>query len=260
MSDKLKTKKAKYNTWIRIYKLLIFLIISLVLLFVTVLPVHLFLRILSGILAVPFIYITFILSYSVYQFGAFGGNYQSKIHDLLVAKVNGDGKLRILDIGTGSGSLIIKLAKTFPEARLTGIDYWGENWQYSKAQCQQNAKIEGVSDRIDFLKAHAGELPFKNEEFDIILSCLTYHEVKDRQNKTEVMKEALRVLKPGGEFVFLDLFMDRKIFGNEEELLSELKKHVTAVKIDKLSEEMNLPRLLLNKKVLGNGSILSGKK
>lgn len=30
------------------------------------------------------------------------------------------------------------------------------------------------------------------------------------------MKEALRVLKPGGEFVFLDLFMDEKIFGNEK--------------------------------------------
>lgn len=253
--------KAKYQTWIRIYKLLIFLGISLLLLLVTLLPVHFYLRLLSGILALPFIYIAFILSYSVYQFAAFGGNYQSKIHDLIVAKVNGDGKGKILDIGTGSGSLIIKLAKSFPKSFLTGIDYWGGNWEYSKAQCQQNAEIEGVSDRIDFLKASAAELPFNNDEFDIIVSCLTFHEVKDRSNKTEVMKEALRVLKPGGEFVFLDLFMDEKIFGDQIELLNDLKKHgISELNSYNLANVMKLPKLLLNKKVLGNAMILSGKK
>lgn len=118
MADNLKSK-AKYQTWIRMYKLLIFLVISLILILVTLLQVNLYLRVLSGILALPFIYIAFILSYSVYQFAAFGGNYQSKIHDLIVAKLNWDGKGKILDIGTGSGSLIIKLAKTFPKSLLT---------------------------------------------------------------------------------------------------------------------------------------------
>lgn len=260
MADSLQTK-ARYRTWIRVYKLLIFLFISLILLLVTLLPVHLYLRVLAGIFELPFIYIAFILSYSLYQFAAFGGNYQSKIHDFLVAKVNGVGKERILDIGTGSGSLIIKLAKTFPKSLLTGIDYWGGNWEYSKAQCQQNAEIEGVSDRIDFLKASASELPFHEDEFDIIVSCLTFHEVKDRQNKTEVIKEALRVLKPGGQFVFLDLFMDKKIFGDQRELLHEIKKYgVSELTTYKLANVMKLPKFLLNKKVLGNAMIMIGKK
>ncbi|OJE41930.1 methyltransferase type 11 [Bacillus proteolyticus] len=260
MADNLKTK-ANYRTWIRIYKLLIFWFFSLILLSVILLPINLYLRVLSGILALPFIYIAFILSYSVYQFSAFGGNYQSKIHDLIVAKVNWDGKGKILDIGTGSGSLIIKLARTFPESFLTGIDYWGGNWEYSKAQCQQNAKIEGVSDRIDFLKASAAELPFTDDEFDIIVSCLTFHEVQDKENKTEVIKEALRVLKPGGKFIFLDLFMDEKIFEDERGLLNELKKHgVSELNSYKLAEKIKLPKLLLNKKVLGNAMILNGRK
>ncbi|MDQ1143928.1 SAM-dependent methyltransferase [Bacillus sp. SORGH_AS 510] len=253
--------KTKYRTWIRVYKLFIFLFISLILLLVTLLPVNFYLRVLAGILALPFIYIAFILSYSVYQFAAFGGNYQSKIHDLLVAKVNGVGKEKILDIGTGSGSLIIKLAKAFPNSLLTGIDYWGGNWEYSKVQCQQNVEIEGVSDRIEFLKASAAELPFHEDEFDIIVSCLTFHEVKDRQNKTEVIKEALRVLKPGGQFVFLDLFMDKKIFGDQKELLYDLKKDgVSELTTYKLANVMELPKFLLNKKVLGNAMIMIGKK
>jgi ubiquinone/menaquinone biosynthesis C-methylase UbiE len=260
MDDNLKVK-AKYKTWIRINKLLIFGVISLILLLVTVLPVNLYLRVLSVILALPFIYITFILSFSVYQFTAFGGNYQSKIHDLIVAKVNGNGKGKILDIGTGNGSLIIKLARNFPKSFLTGIDYWGANWEYSKVQCQQNAEIEGVSDRIDFLKASATALPFNDDEFDIVVSCLTFHEVKDRRNKSEVIIEALRVLKPGGVFVFLDLFMDEKIFGDEKELLNILKKQgVSELNNYELAKVIKLPKILLNKKILGNAMILSGRK
>ncbi|MEH7515430.1 class I SAM-dependent methyltransferase [Gottfriedia acidiceleris] len=224
--------KAKYNTWIRFYKLLIFLVISLILLSVTIFPVNTSVRVLSGILAVPFLY-----------------------------RVKWDGDGTILDIGTGSGSLIIKLAKAFPAAVLTGIDYWGDNWEYSKAQCQQNAEIEGVSHQIHFQKASASELPFNENEFDIIVSCLTFHEVKDRSNKIDVIKEALRVLKPGGKFAFLDLFMDEKIFGDENELLNDLKKYgISELNSSKLDKEIKLPKFLLNKKVLGNAVILSGRK
>jgi hypothetical protein len=98
MADNLKTN-ARYQTWIRMNKLLIFLLFSLLFILLTFLPINLYLRVLSGIIALPLIYITFILSYSYYQFAAFGGNYQSKIHDLIVAKVNWDGRGKILDIG-----------------------------------------------------------------------------------------------------------------------------------------------------------------
>ncbi|MBY0040392.1 class I SAM-dependent methyltransferase [Bacillus cereus] len=253
--------KTKYHTWIRMKKLFVFLISSIILLLITLLPIPLYLRILSGIITMPFIYITFILSYSTYQFAAFGGDYQTKIHDLIVKKVNSDGKGKILDIGTGSGSLIIKLAMAFPKSFLTGLDYWGKNWEYSQNQCQRNAEIEGVSDRVNFLKASAAELPLQDNEFDIVVSCLTFHEVKDTNNKVKVIKEALRVLKPGGEFIFLDLFMDEKIFGNTEEFLNDLEKlNISKLSSYKLAEEIKLPKLLLNKKVLGNAMILSGKK
>lgn len=252
-------RKAKYQTWIRIHKLLIFLAISIILLSVTFLPINVYIRFFSGLLAMPFLYITFILSYSIYQFSGIGGNYQSKIHDLIVAKLNVNRREKILDIGTGSGSLIIKLAKAFPKSTLTGIDYWGDNWEYSKAQCEQNAEIEGVQDRITFLKASASKLPFHNNEFESIVSCLTFHEVQDSENKLYVMLEALRVLKPGGQFVFLDLFKDEKTFGKE--LLNDLKNHgVTELTVYNLEREMKVPKLLLHQKVLGNALILSGKK
>lgn len=132
--------KPNYQTWIRTNKLLIFLGLSLLLLLGTLFPIPVYLRVLSGVLSLPFLYIAFILSYSIYQFSAFGGNYQSRIHDLIVSKVGASGKM--LDIGTGSGSLIIKLAKAFPSSTLTGIDYWGENWDIRKLNASKTLRLK----------------------------------------------------------------------------------------------------------------------
>ncbi|MCR8849303.1 class I SAM-dependent methyltransferase [Rossellomorea sp. SC111] len=256
-ANQLRTKPT-YQTWIRVNKLLIFLGISLLFLMITFFPISIYLRILSGMLALPFLYIVFILSYSIFQFAGFGGNYQSKIHDVIVSRMDVESG-KILDIGTGSGSLIIKIAKRFPHSSLIGIDYWGENWEYSKAQCEENAEIEGVSDRIQFLKASASKLPFRDAEFDVVVSCLTFHEVKDSRNKTDVIREAFRVLKPGGTFVFMDLFLDEAMFGERTELVADLTDTVE-LKQEKLTDVLNLPKLLLNKKVLGNAMVFHGKK
>lgn len=70
-AEHLKTK-AKYNTWIRSNRLLIFLPLSLLFIFLAFIPLHLYLRVLSGLIAMPFIYITCILSYSYYNSQHFG--------------------------------------------------------------------------------------------------------------------------------------------------------------------------------------------
>lgn len=59
MADNLKTN-ARYQTWIRMNKLLIFLLFSLLFILLAFLPINLYLRVLSGIIALPLIYITFI--------------------------------------------------------------------------------------------------------------------------------------------------------------------------------------------------------
>jgi ubiquinone/menaquinone biosynthesis C-methylase UbiE len=100
------------------------------------LPINIFLRISAGILLLPFLYILFIISYSYYQFSDRFGDYQSKIHNLIKNRINYNGNGKILDIGVGSASLINKLAKSFPKSSLVGIDYWGEDWEYSKQICE----------------------------------------------------------------------------------------------------------------------------
>lgn len=211
-------------------------------------------------LAIPFVYIVFILTYTYYQFAASGGDYQAKIHNLIVSNiVIGNGKL--LDIGSGSASLIVKAAKAFPKMRLTGIDFWGEDWEYSKALCEKNAQAEGVAERIEFIKASASKLPFPDNEFNILVSCLTFHEVKDESDKRKVLQEAFRVLKKDGEFVFMDLFLEEKDFGKHDDFVKFLKSlGLSRVEITKLDEMIKLPKILLQKKILGNALIIKGVK
>jgi ubiquinone/menaquinone biosynthesis C-methylase UbiE len=152
-----------------------------------------------------------------------GGDVQNKVRDELISHIEWNGSGRVLDIGCGSGALAVRLAKKYREATITGIDYWGGGWGYHQKQCEENAHIEGVSDRTCFQQASASKLPFEDESFDLVVSNLTFHEVKDSKSKLDVVKEALRVVKKGGRFVFQDLFLIKQYYGTPEELTAAVK-------------------------------------
>jgi precorrin-6B methylase 2 len=65
---------------------------------------------------------------------------------LVLSNLNWNGEGKALDIGCGNGALTVKLAKKHPKAQVTGIDYWGKRWEYSKSMCERNAEIGGVSE------------------------------------------------------------------------------------------------------------------
>ena len=53
-----------------------------------------------------------------------------------------------------------------------------------------------------FIKGYAEELPFLNENFDIVFSRLAFHHFTDTNT---VFSEMVRVLRPGGKFVLIDM-------------------------------------------------------
>jgi SAM-dependent methyltransferase len=84
--------------------------------------------VICGVLAIicglPFVYISFILIYSYWWFSEHGGQIQIAIHNLIIDNINKQStKYNILDVGCGSGSLSIKIAKKCPLAQITGVDY-----------------------------------------------------------------------------------------------------------------------------------------
>lgn len=122
-----------------------------------------------------------------------------------------DGKGKALDIGTGRGRMAISIASHFPETQVTGVDMWTKMWKafgQTRAGAEKNAMIAKVSDRCTFQHGNALELPFKDGEFDLVVSVFTFHEVQ-APDRTVLLKEVARVLAPGGTFLICDFFMRR---------------------------------------------------
>jgi len=173
--------------------------------------------------AVFFSVLCFYFAYSRNRLSPQGGDLQSQIQELVLEHLNWDGKGNIIDIECGNAPLTIKATKKYPDAHLTGIDYWGGMWEFSLEVCKRNAKIEGVNDRLTFQKATTSDLPFTKGHFDAAISNLVFHEVNDTKDKREVIKEALRVVKKGGAFAFQDLFHEKRIYGDMEDLLKTIR-------------------------------------
>ena len=183
--------------------------------------------------------------YLYYYFLANNKEIQYKLWDLVIEKLLWNGQGKALDIGTGAGALAIELAKRFPDSKIWAIDYWGKIWNYSKQQCEKNAKYEGVADQIIFQKASASNLPFNNGEFDAIVSNFVFHEVRDIKDKRKLINEALRVLKKGGTFSLQDTFKNKRRYGITENLIRKIKEGgIQQVNFIETIEEISVPKVV----------------
>jgi SAM-dependent methyltransferase len=217
------------------------------------------------VLSLPFFYISYVLLYTYHLFSPNGRGFQGKVHDIIVGAVgeagaeDAKGECKLLDIGAGSGALLIRILKKYPEVNGTGVDTWGESWDYSRALCVHNAELEGVAQRADFAFGSADKLPFDAAQFDVVVSCLTFHEVRNVQDKSALIAEALRVLKPGGQFIFLDLFADEGVFGNLDQMMQRAGVGA-GYSAAPLTEFIALPKILRSKRSLGNAMLIRGVK
>ena len=103
---------------------------------------------------------------------------------------------RLLDVGCGSGGPVLHLAEA-THATVVGVDVLQEGIAAAAAQAQ----ARGLTETADFVRADAGErLPFEDESFDAAASVFTHTDVSDF---AAVLRETARVLRPGGQFVYL---------------------------------------------------------
>lgn len=199
--------------------------------------------------------------YAYVMFSQNGGRFQEKVYNLIIQSLGTAVKGKILDIGSGNGVLVIKIAQKHENAEVTGIDYWGKDWEYSKSVCEKNAQKVKVESRVHFQKGDAAALDFASNTFDAATSNLTFHEVKSAADKRTVLQEALRVIKPGGVFAFVDYFHDAKYYGKTlefEKYLGDMK--LAQLEYKPLRDMITLPTFLKHPKILGKVGIIYGRK
>jgi ubiquinone/menaquinone biosynthesis C-methylase UbiE len=105
-----------------------------------------------------------------------------------------DRPIRILEIGAGVGTASVDFAKSFNYSSFIVSDVSTPYLQAAKKRLKGN---------FEFVKARAEDLPFKDEEFDLVFSVYLFHELP-RSVRKKVLKECYRVLKKGGIMAICD--------------------------------------------------------
>lgn len=143
----------------------------------------------------------------------------AKLHPEVLARYYGCGLAcppllegcRVLDLGCGSGRDVYALAQLVGAGgSVVGVDMTPEQLTVAQTHRAHHARVFGY-DNVELLPGfieQLDELPLAPASFDVIVSnCV----VNLSPDKDAVLRGVHRLLKPGGEFFFSDVYADRRV-------------------------------------------------
>jgi SAM-dependent methyltransferase len=104
----------------------------------------------------------------------------------------------VLDLGTGTAQIPIELCRRLKECRVMALDAAAQMLELAR----YNVEAAGLIERIQLVKADAKRLGFEDGTFDVVMSNSIVHHIPE---PISTVREAARVVKPGGLLFFRDL-------------------------------------------------------
>lgn len=118
------------------------------------------------------------------------------------------GRESVLDVGCGRGNMLVGAAKRLTQGgKATGIDIWqAEDLSGNSPEAAlENARREGVADRVAVKTADMRQLPFADGAIDVVVSCAAIHNIYSAPEREKALREIARVLAPGGQALIDDI-------------------------------------------------------
>jgi ubiquinone/menaquinone biosynthesis C-methylase UbiE len=123
-----------------------------------------------------------------------------KVHRTLIAQAGLADARRVLEIGCGTGNLIIRAKRDYPQLEAVGCD--------PDPRALERARRK--TDAVRLEPGYAERLPYADGEFDRVLSSMMLHHLDD-DVKADAAAEVFRVLRPGGRLHLVDVGGDMTV-------------------------------------------------
>lgn len=115
-----------------------------------------------------------------------------------------DGKA--LDLGSGTGSMLLALRDIQPTAELYGLEV--------NDKMVETSRRKTAGKNINIIQGSLAErLPFEDSSVDVVASTLVFHHLSE-EVKSHTLREIERILKPKGELVLTDFSSPSSFHGS----------------------------------------------
>ena len=148
-----------------------------------------------------------------------------QLREQLINSLSLRGTEMVLDVGCGRGLLLNAAARRLATGKAIGIDLWQSADQTGNRleTTLTNAQAEGVANRVEVRTGDMRKLPFEDKTFDVVVSSLAIHNIRDKDGRDKAVREIARVLKPNGQATLLDFRCTDEYAQTLQELWSEVK-------------------------------------
>lgn len=148
----------------------------------------------------------------------------------------------VLDIGCGTGTLILHIKQLYPDSKIIGMD------PDSNALALARRKLKKAGFHIPFDIGFSDDLPYPDSHFDRVFSSFMLHHL-DMDQKLGTLHETLRVLKADGTMLLVDFEAQSRNRGNFS------KQGLKAQKPFFIKEVIDAARIPMFKKLLEKKTI-----
>lgn len=113
---------------------------------------------------------------------------------------------KILDVGSGTGTMSVMIKQAHPSVEMVGVDGDSQILEIARSKAHKL----GIAIRFD--QGMSFDLPYPNESFDVVLTSMMLHHLT-RDDKQMTAREMYRILRPGGQLFGADFAAPRSSFG-----------------------------------------------